>query len=302
MSNIPNLFVIGAPKSGTTAFVEALKQHSDIFIPREKEPRFFDAHTFYDYKEDYPLKNLDEYLSLYKGSEAQQKKYRVDGSVFNMYSENSIKKILELSPNAKFIIIIRDPLSATKSMFSQRMKYLSPQMREVSDSFDECWRLIEENERANGRGFPKKCRNKFIFRYDLLYSYEKYLPMLSNLIKSNNLFLASYADFIDSPTEFYKNIFSFLSISNKISIDSKIINKSFQVKDTLKTRVLGFLLSKTFKLRRKIGLYGAPLRYVKKMVVGQSIKVQGVSRKSDFKVKGHFNATYRYLASINIKV
>ena len=37
----PNLFIVGAPKSGTSALYRFLKQHPDIFMPKYKEPHFF---------------------------------------------------------------------------------------------------------------------------------------------------------------------------------------------------------------------------------------------------------------------
>ena len=148
----PNLFIIGAPKAGTTALVTSLKEHPEIFVPNKKELRFFDAHVFYDHEDDYPLKNMKEYLEKYAGNEAEKSKYRVDGSVFNMYSMESIHNILKLSPNAKFIVMIRDPLTAVKSMFSQRLKYVDPLFREVTEEFSECWRLMQA--RKNGKKFP----------------------------------------------------------------------------------------------------------------------------------------------------
>jgi len=37
----PNLFIVGHPKSGTTALYNFLKQHPDIFMCPVKEPAFF---------------------------------------------------------------------------------------------------------------------------------------------------------------------------------------------------------------------------------------------------------------------
>ena len=133
----PNLFLIGAPKSGTTSLASILASHPQIFIPDIKEPRFFDAHVYYDYEEDYPYKNISQYLNLYDSIESSNSTYRLDASVFNMYSEKSIKSILELSPDSKFILIIRDPLSASKSMFSQRQKHVLTHLREISNDFED---------------------------------------------------------------------------------------------------------------------------------------------------------------------
>ena len=37
----PNFFIVGAPKCGTTAMNDYLKQHPDIYIPAKKEITFF---------------------------------------------------------------------------------------------------------------------------------------------------------------------------------------------------------------------------------------------------------------------
>ena len=75
---------------------------------------------------------------------------------------------MKFNPKAKFILILRDPLDAAQSMHLQRLKYLNKNLREVSTNFYECWSLLKL--RKKGLGFPKGCKNKFLFRYDLLYS------------------------------------------------------------------------------------------------------------------------------------
>ena len=37
----PNLFIVGAPKCGTTAWVEYLRTHPDIFFPEFKDQCYF---------------------------------------------------------------------------------------------------------------------------------------------------------------------------------------------------------------------------------------------------------------------
>ena len=57
-----DFFIVGAPKSGTTALYSYLSTHPDIFLPQHKEPNFF--------AEDYPnlggrLKTFGEYEKLF---------------------------------------------------------------------------------------------------------------------------------------------------------------------------------------------------------------------------------------------
>ena len=48
MPQIPNLFIIGAPKTGSTALAEILNLHPEIYLDPRKEPRYFDQHIIFD--------------------------------------------------------------------------------------------------------------------------------------------------------------------------------------------------------------------------------------------------------------
>ncbi len=291
--NIPNLFVIGAPKCGTTALVNALDQHPDVYVPSKKEPRYFDAPTFYDYAEDYPIKSINEYLILYETVEAKQSIYRVDGSVFNMYSLESVKNILKLSPDAKFIVILRDPLSASKSMHNQRLKYPAGGRREISEDFCECWKSIEM--RKHGKMYPKKCRNTFLFRYDLIYSYELYIPKILDIVPSKNIYIDNYHKLKYLPESFYKNLFTFLNLNNNSLPMLRKINSSFVTKPSYSANIFYYLAQKTLNLRKSLGLTGNKVNRIKHLLY-QSQMVNSYSpTRCDEDVQNFFKNTYSYM-------
>lgn len=291
-TSIPNLFIIGAPKNGTTALAYNLSLHENIFIPKVKEPTFFDAHIFYDYEEDFPIKNLKEYLSFYDYDEARKAKYRLDGSVFNMYSEEAINNILKLSPNAKFIIILRDPISASISMHKQRLKYAGGGLREISEDFVDCWNMIEE--RKKGNQFPKDCRNKFLFRYDLLYSYEMYLPFIINNIKKENLFIAFYEEYKEVPELFFRELFDFLEVKN-IEISNSIINESFILKKSMVLLIIQKIVNILSPFLQKVGLSKNRKILKFKDFIYSFYRVKSSKIDNTSKVKEFFNKTYDYL-------
>jgi hypothetical protein len=251
MNNAPNLFLIGAPKAGTSALAGQLGEHPDIFLGR-KELRFFDARTFYDFQEDAPIRDLQSYLSFFSEAKAIKAQFRLDASVFNMYSKNSILDILSLSPRAKFILVLRDPLEASKSMHLQRLKYPRGPLREISESFSECWATLLR--RQEGRGFPADCRNRFIFRYDLLYRYELYAPIISKLISPQNLFCIDYQIFKSHPKSVHKAIFDFLGLPNH-PIQIRNVNPSFIVPENAKLfealRAVALPIAKRFPSARR---------------------------------------------------
>ena len=57
-SALPNFFILGATKAGTTTLHEYLSAHPDIFLSEVKEPQFF-CH------EDLYKKGMDYYLDRF---------------------------------------------------------------------------------------------------------------------------------------------------------------------------------------------------------------------------------------------
>ncbi|NDY72000.1 hypothetical protein DO021_10790 [Desulfobacter hydrogenophilus] len=294
--NIPNLFLIGAPKAGTSALAEGLQQHSRIFMPYKKEPKYFDARTFYDFEEDYPIKSIDHYLNLYSTNQSSSILYRLDASVFNMYSLESIKDILLLSPKSKFILMLREPLSASKSMQKQRLKYTREGMRELSEDFCECWEYLKG--RSNGTCYPKKCRNKFLFRYDLLYSYERYVPYIIDFVGRNNIFIGKYENFKKDPSTFYKRLFNFLSLDGNSSVKNKLVNKSYILKNCYMNRIITCSALATSDFRRKIGLSGQRVNFIKKNILRKNDIEKHLNTDCDAEVKAFFSRTYTYLSEL----
>lgn len=101
----PNLFIIGAMKSGTTSLHEYLGVHPDIFMSEPKEPGHFAKEMTY-----YP-KDPDWYLGLFAGAGDA----RIVGESSTHYTKLPVypavaERILEFSPDARFIYLMRDPI------------------------------------------------------------------------------------------------------------------------------------------------------------------------------------------------
>jgi hypothetical protein len=284
----PNLFVIGAPKCGTTAFVQELSSHPEIFVGELKETRFFDARTIYDFPEDAPIKSLNDYLELYSSEAAQEAKYRVDGSVFNMYREDSIQDILKMSPNAKFIAILRDPLTASKSMHVQRLKYADTAMREISTNFFDCWDALEE--RKNGNGFPPGCRSSFLFRYDLIYRYELYLPFLNDLIPPENRLFIRYETYRGQPETVHAHVMDFLQLEHA-EIAKTEANPSYVIQPTAKDKLVAMVSKRTRTLRNKLGIDRSQLKFLDPFLLPQKLKTTYDTSRDD-EVKNFFADSY----------
>ena len=61
----PNLFIVGAPRCGTTSLYRYLGQHPDIFMSSEKELNFFASDLYL------PQFTESEYLSFFAGAKKE---------------------------------------------------------------------------------------------------------------------------------------------------------------------------------------------------------------------------------------
>jgi len=108
----PNLFIIGAAKSGTTSMHAYLEQHPDVFMSNPKEPGFFTPEVIY-----YP-KDLAWYLGLF----ADAGDARVVGESSTHYTKVPVyscvaDRVAEFSPNARIVYLMRDPIDRAISHY-----------------------------------------------------------------------------------------------------------------------------------------------------------------------------------------
>ena len=113
----PNFYIVGAGKCGTGSLYEHLKKHPQVFLPEIKEQNFFSTPPP-------PGENLgqirycgdlEEFQSLYRGAE----RFGAIGEVSpsHLYDKNACYRIFEVCPQAKIIIMLRDPVARAFSHF-----------------------------------------------------------------------------------------------------------------------------------------------------------------------------------------
>ncbi|MBE9135948.1 sulfotransferase [Nodosilinea sp. LEGE 07088] len=112
----PNFFIVGAPKCGTTAMFEYLRQHPDIFMYPYKESNFF-ADDLKKEPHGYSQAAIDKYLSRFKG--IGEEAIVGDASIWHLYSKAAPIKIKEFNPGTKILIMLRNPVEQMHSLHSQ---------------------------------------------------------------------------------------------------------------------------------------------------------------------------------------
>ena len=104
----PNLFLVGAPRCGTTSLFTYLAAHPEIFGPSEKEPHYYDRDLLGP-----GGMSEDEYAALFAGSEAER--WRLDASALYLYSPGAPAAIARDAPGAHVVVSLRDPVELVAS-------------------------------------------------------------------------------------------------------------------------------------------------------------------------------------------
>lgn len=122
---LPDFFVIGAPRSGTTALHWALRQHPEIYMPERKEPHFFATppHATPENEPRVPrrmeryarISERSRYLELFSG--ATERQTVGEASCSYLRSPIAPRRIRESAPDARFVAVLRHPVARAHSSY-----------------------------------------------------------------------------------------------------------------------------------------------------------------------------------------
>lgn len=129
MSNWPNLFIAGAPRSGTSSLDAYFQAIPGIYMSRIKEPNFFSRSVIADdHPMVSPIRDERQYLDLF--ATAGDAKYRGEASPNYLEDPDAPALIERLAPGSRVIASLRDPV---ERLFSQ---YLMTRNVRPMESFD----------------------------------------------------------------------------------------------------------------------------------------------------------------------
>jgi len=212
----PNLFIVGAPKCGTTFLYHYLKKHPDIYFPEFKEPHFFGSDLIRR-NGAYDL-SLNQYYDLFKSD----KKIIGEASTFYIFSKNAAKEIYNFNSEAKIIIMLRDLVDLVYSLHSQFVFSGDEVVEDFKKALD-----LEQN-RLNGIDIPNQTTvvNKLFYTQNILdlpYNIKSFI----DYFKKENIKFIFLDDIKNNPEKVYSEILTFLNIDTDINIPNfKVINKN----------------------------------------------------------------------------
>jgi hypothetical protein len=238
----PNFFIIGAPKCGTTTIYSWLKEHPEIFLPEVKEP-----HHFYS-PYGKPMEK-EEYESLFY--DVNEKHIAIgEASVWYLFSGIAIDRILEYQPDAKFIVLIRNPIEMAPSLHNQ----VKVTGRELEENFEKAWNLNEERSSGNPIktfGLENNPGLDLSFMdYKKACMLGSQLTYLYNTVKSKNILPILLDDMKKIPIQVLSNTQKFLEVKDNTDIKFEKRNESKK----RKSYKLNRLLYRTDQLKKWMGL------------------------------------------------
>ena len=244
----PNLFIIGAPKCGTTAWVEYLSSRSDIGFGSLKEAHFFN--------EDFPgfrwAETLEEYEALFDGLDSE--KYVGESSPIYLYSQVAVQKIAAYDPQAKIIICLRQPVDFMVSYHGQ----LLYNRDETVEDFAEAMSLIEE--RKSGRKIPSTCREAKFLDYVAVARFGEQVERVQRYFPPEQIQILWFDDWVRDPRATYLELLEFLGLDDDGLNNFAQVNQAHQHRNPLLARVaqrppqwmlgLGSMVKRVLRLKR----------------------------------------------------
>jgi hypothetical protein len=197
----PNFFIIGAPKCGTTSLAAWLAEHPEIYFSPTKEPHFFNT----DHRRF--INTLQGYESLFDGASERHRQVG-EASVWYMYSSTAVPNILAYNRDARFIVMLRNPVEMAPSLHEE----LVFTGREDVKEFAEAWKLQEL--RRSGEHLPPMVWEPKYVQYGALCSLGAQLDRVFQSVRRDHVKIILLEDLAAQPSAVYRSVLEFLSISD----------------------------------------------------------------------------------------
>lgn len=233
--HLPNFFIVGAPKTGTTSLCHYLKQHPEIYLSPVKEPCFFASEmraesfgrefansvslssrnllTYLDGPMSSPnpggiVTDWNDYLKLFENVNAE--KAIGEASVCYLWSPTAPGNISAQIPQAKIVVILRDPVERA---FSQYLQYAvgGLLMRSFRQQIELC---LKNPDLAFG---PLRPFLEYGLYHDQVKRYLDFFP-------HEHVRIYLYDEAWRNPPQLLKDLFGFLGVDSCVDVDTSARN------------------------------------------------------------------------------
>lgn len=200
----PNLFIVGAPKCGTTAMSHYLATHPRIFMSEEKgikEPGYFAS----DLAGWGAIASREDYLNIFRQAPINAL-YRGEASTTYLESHVAVRHIMKSSPDARLVVMIRNPVEIAQRLHNQHMKSA---IENIWD-FEQAWHY--QSDRLQRHYLPASFSDPRAFQYGERAKIGSHLSRLFKSAPKSQIHVIVYEDFASSPLSCYRTLLTFLGV------------------------------------------------------------------------------------------
>ncbi len=242
----PDVFIVGAPRCGTTWLYRHLAVHPRVFMSRQKEPHHFNTDSRFRWVE-----TLEAYESLFSDAPAAAQAIG-EASVLYLHSEVAAANILCYQPRARFIAMVRNPLEMAPSWHRQALF----DRQENEPDFARAWAL--QAERTAGRLLPVDCREPAVLQYRSICSLGRQLVRLIDTAGRDRVHVIVHDDLRRSPEGVYRGVLDFLQVDAWAPSRFEVVNPARERKSRTLKRASDFTsrLKQRLKIDRSFGMLG----------------------------------------------
>jgi hypothetical protein len=205
VSRTPDLFIVGAPKSGTTSLYEYLKGHPEVFMSVVKEPCYFSRDLALDDSGNFLVYGRDETLYYDLFADAGDAKRAGEGSTRYLYSQEAPALIHEAQPKAFVIAMLRNPVDMIHSLHAHKLAAGT----EDEPDFEKA--LAQEADRFAGRRIPKHSNPKLATYRDRA-RFSEQLPRWFDTFGRERVHVGILEDMVADPAAEFRKVLDFLEV------------------------------------------------------------------------------------------
>lgn len=210
----PTFFIAGAPKCGTTALYTWLSTHPKVCMSQPKEPQFF-AGDILGHQRN--ITTLEDYLRCFeKGGPAKEVG---EASTCYLASPSAARQIKTFNPEAKIIVMLRNPVEMMYSLHSERVFSNMENICDFASAVDSAG----ERTWAEGR-----FRGQRVIRpsYREMVRFTEQLRRFINVFGRDRVHVIFYDDLLASAAIVYKTTLDFLGLEPDQRESFEVVNEN----------------------------------------------------------------------------
>ncbi len=202
LTGFPDFFVAGAPRCGTTSLCRYLAKNPQICFSRPKEPHYFARIGARPSADELQR----DYIDRYFGHRNAGHRVAGEGSVTTLYLPAAIERIRHFNPEARFVVMLRNPMSMLPS-YHLKMRFL---LQEDQADFAAAWRL--QAARTRGENLPRHCLDPRALMYGEVAKYGAHLERLFEIAGRARTHVVVFDDFVADSLAAYRRVLEFLRV------------------------------------------------------------------------------------------